>query len=271
VPAGSICDEAPTAGENGSACHQTGSAGCSEIDVWRATRAEALHPDGSPRYTCQATQLPFFTTRARWWDVRQYTEDYTSGNVSLGRLFRGFVYASVSRYCDPQRTRAAPLLGLLYDRIQALWDGVPYPRRMGTLPPGQLTPTAVLDLQPGQLVRVKSYEEILATLDPANKNRGLLFDAEMVPYCGKQYRVKVRVDQFLDEKSGRLVTPKTPAIILEDVWCRSRYSSCRMFCPRSIYSWWREVWLEKVDEPTLDVTKNVTANAASTVELVPGR
>jgi hypothetical protein len=37
-------------------------------------------------------------------------------------------------------------------------------------------------------VRVKSYEEILATLDTAGSNRGLSFDAELVPYCGKVSR-----------------------------------------------------------------------------------
>jgi hypothetical protein len=41
---------------------------------------------------------------------------------------------------------------------------------------------------------------------------------------------------------------KTPAVILEGVWCRSRYSNHRMFCPRSIYSWWREEWLERIEE-----------------------
>ena len=43
-------------------------------------------------------------------------------------------------------------------------------------------------------------------------------------------------------------TMATPAVILDTVWCQSRYSPCRMFCPRSIYSWWREVWLERVPE-----------------------
>jgi hypothetical protein len=44
---------------------------------------------------------------------------------------------------------------------------------------------------------------------------------------------------------------KTPAVILENVYCQSRYSNCKMFCPRSIYSWWREVWLERVSGSTL--------------------
>jgi hypothetical protein len=43
-------------------------------------------------------------------------------------------------------------------------------------------------------------------------------------------------------------TLKTLAGILENVWCLSRYITCRVFCPRSICSWWRVVWLERLTE-----------------------
>ena len=146
--------------------------------------------------------------------------------------------------------------GWFYDRFQAVFGGVPFPRREGVIPAGQPTPSCQLDLQPGDLVRIKSYEEILATLDVNNKNKGLRFDAELVPYCGGIYRVKTRVNKFLDEKSGKLLTVKNAAIILENVWCQARYSDCRLFCPRSIYSWWREVWLERVpDKSTVNITQ----------------
>ena len=95
-------------------------------------------------------------------------------------------------------------------------------------------------------MRVKSHQEILQTINPENKNRGLFFDAEMVPYCGGTYRVLKRVDRILDEKTGKMVRFKTQAVILEGVICQSRYSDCRMFCPRGIYSYWREIWLERV-------------------------
>jgi hypothetical protein len=98
------------------------------------------------------------------------------------------------------------------------------------------------------MVRVKSHEEILATINIRNKNRGLSFDNEMVPYCGGTYRVIARVERFLDERTGRLKSVKTPAIILEGTTCQSRFSKCRMFCPRSILGWWREIWLERVEE-----------------------
>jgi len=39
---------------------------------------------------------------------------------------------------------------------------------------------------------------------------------------------------------------KTPSVILDSVICESRYSECRLFCPRSIYAHWREIWLERV-------------------------
>ncbi len=97
-------------------------------------------------------------------------------------------------------------------------------------------------------MRVKSHEEILATITALNTNRGLSFDNEMVPFCGGTYRVMDRVEKFLDEKTGRLKTLKTPAVILQDVTCGSRFSKCRMFCPRSILGWWREIWLERVEE-----------------------
>ena len=194
------------------------------------------------------TQLPHFTTRLRWWDTRQYLQDLVSGNVKLGRFVSGFCYALFFYFAQSKRTTLGPPLRWLYDRFQALWGGVPFPRTTGTLPPDRPAPFSSMNLQPGDLVRVKSYGDILATLDGANKNRGLFFDAELVPFCGREYRVRTRLTDFIDEKTGRMVSLKTPAVILEDVWCQSRYSTCRVFCPRSIFSWWREAWLEKISE-----------------------
>ena len=46
-------------------------------------------------------------------------------------------------------------------------------------------PTSELDLHAGDLVRIKGKDDILATLDRTNHNRGLSFDSEMVKYCGR--------------------------------------------------------------------------------------
>ncbi len=221
---------------------------CTEENVWRATRAEGQHPANEATYVCQATELPHYTTRLQWWDIRQYLEDYASGNITIGRMLCGLIYAGFYPFAQTRGRNLlwGPVLRWLYDCLQAMWGGVPFPRRNGTLAPGRPSPISNLDLQPGDLVRVKPHRDILATLDPAGKNRGLYFDAEQVPYCGREYRVRTRLTNFVDEKTGKMASLKTPAVILENVWCQSRYSACRIFCPRSIYSWWREAWLEKI-------------------------
>ena len=66
------------------------------------------------------------------------------------------------------------------------------------------------------------------------------------PYCGGTYRVLKRVTKIIHEKTGKMLEMKTPSFILDSVICQSRYSECRLFCPRSIYSYWREIWLERV-------------------------
>jgi hypothetical protein len=174
-----------------------------------------------------------------------------SGNASLWRIVRGLIYVC---YFYPtlsfSRRFGAPARWV-YDRFQSLWGGSLFPRHRGRLPVGQAGPVTSLDLQPGELVRIKSYEQILSTLDTQNMNRGMRFDGEEVPFCGRTYRVRNRVERFIDEKTGKIKILKTPAVILEGVYCQARYSAHRMFCPRSIFSWWREVWLERVSSETL--------------------
>jgi hypothetical protein len=196
---------------------------------------------------CQATQVPAATEPLPWWDLRQYVEDYLSGNVGIARMMRGFIYMGYHRLTNSRLGLGRPLRWI-YDAFQNLTGGVPYPRRTGKIPIGSKTPSGILNLQPGERVRVKSYPEILATLDVNNRNRGLYFDAEMVPFCGRSFRVLKRVRRIVDEKTGKMTEFKNPCIILEGVACESRYSECRLFCPRSIYAYWREVWLERVLE-----------------------
>jgi len=114
---------------------------------------------------------------------------------------------------------------------------------------GSPAPIVQLNLQPGELVKVKSHDEGLATVTANNFNRGLHFDVEMIPFCGRTFRERQTISKFLDEKTGRMKTLKTPAVILENVWCNSLYSHCKLHGPRSIYIWWREVWLERVETP----------------------
>jgi hypothetical protein len=219
---------------------------CTEQAILAGTLAEDQPASGGPRFSCQATDLPQYTKPLPWWDARQYLEDYSSRNVPLRRLVAGFIYACFFYGTRPSRNPWHRQFRLLYDRFQKITGGTPFPRRFGQLPTSQKAPVVDLDLQAGDLVRVKSYGDILATLDTNNRNRGLLFDAEMVPFCGRTFEVKARISRFVNEQTGIMTMLKTPAVMLENVWCQSRYSDCRMFCPRSIYSWWREAWLERV-------------------------
>ena len=96
---------------------------------------------------------------------------------------------------------------------------------------------------------MRSPEEIKATLDEKGFNRGLSFDREMLRYCGQTLRVKARVTTLIDESTGRMVTIKRDAIILEGGVCSGECSTGRWFCPREIYAYWREAWLERVEPP----------------------
>jgi len=211
------------------------------------TVARIDQQDGAPIYSCQATQLPYATTDLQWWDIRQYIEDYTSGNVSIWRLFNGAVYSMYYNLSQAGIGLGRPMRWL-YDRLHTLWRGTPWPRRPGIIPQGQPTPTESLGLQVGDLVRVRSQAEILETVTTDNKNRGMVWDAELVPYCGGTYKVQTRVTRLIDEKTGRMLDLKNPCLILEGVVCQARFSNCRMFCPRAIYPYWREIWLRKVTD-----------------------
>jgi hypothetical protein len=93
---------------------------------------------------------------------------------------------------------------------------------------------------------VKSFDTIRETCDEENMNRGMRWDAELAPYCGGTYKVLKRVSKIINEKTGEMQEMKSPCIILDSVVCQARYSECRLFCPRSIYPYWREIWLERV-------------------------
>jgi hypothetical protein len=221
--------------------------GCDEKHVWDATQISADYDAAQgPRYVCQATQLTYASSDLEWWDFRQYVEDFTSGNVGLWRLLSGGVYF-LALWLTHAGLRLGKPIRWAFDHLHPLWGGVPYPRRKGVIPVGERTPDTSLNLQPGELVRIKPYQEIISTLDVNNRNRGLYFDAEEVPYCGRTYRVHKRVSRIIHERTGRMLEMKTPSVILDSVICESRYSECRLACPRSIYPYWREVWLERVE------------------------
>ena len=240
--------------------NQVPTSGCTEALL--AAKTQVSNSDGDPTYMCQTTQIPHATTYLAWWDMRQYSEDYWSGNVGIGRLFSGLTY-SMYYHLSQAGIGVGPAMRWFYDKFHWIWCGTLFPRKPGLVPEGSPTPTVTLNLQPGELVRVKPHEEILKSVDACNKNRGMYWDAELVPYCGKAYRVLRRVTNIIDEKTGKMVTMKNPCIVLDTVVCQARYSPCRMLCPKSMYPYWREIWLERVETDTGDSNIGKTQMAAA--------
>jgi hypothetical protein len=220
---------------------------CSERDLWGGTRAPGeAHDAPDPTYVCQATRLLDATVPLRRRDLGQYLEDYTSGNVSLSRMLASFFFLGYATVVGGRYGLGAPLRWL-YDTVQRLRGGPPYPDRRGNIAAGGKTPSRPLRLHAGELVRVRPLPEILETVDENLRNRGMGFHSEMVPFTGKTYRVLRRMERIIHEKTGKMIHLKNDAVILEDVVCQARYiNNCRRFCPRRVYLYFREIWLERV-------------------------
>ena len=224
-----------------------GAGGCTEQNVQAGTVAPGAQTgDGQEiTYVCQATQVVHATTTIRWWDPRPYLEDLRSGNATLWQMACAFLFFLFHTLVGAGLGFGSALRWG-YDMFQTLRGGSPYPWRIGKVPKGVRTPVGQkLDLKEGELARVKDYYEILETLDEDWKNRGLYFDAEMVPYTEGTFRVHKRVERIVDEKTGKMLRFKNDALILENVVCQARYAKCRKLCPRAYYLYWREIWLER--------------------------
>jgi hypothetical protein len=199
----------------------------------RETRPPGAGPD-EEIFSCQNTAIPEAApTHIPGWDVRQYIEDVTSGNAPVRQVVRGLAIHLFNKLQWANRK--------FLPRLLLINGGRSYPQVEGRVQ-GR-TPKETLDLQPGELVEVKSREEIFQTLDQSGHNRGLRFDIEMLRYCGKQARVQRRVNRLIDEKTGKMVHIKGDCIVLDGFICAADFHQS---CPRGIEEYWREIWLKRV-------------------------
>ncbi|RJQ84593.1 hypothetical protein D5S19_16645 [Amycolatopsis panacis] len=189
--------------------------------------------DAEPRYRCQATELVRATSYLPVHDWRQYVDDVRTGNVSFAATVRSLFLSVFNNYQKLSRKLPARL------RIR---DGAFYPFYRGTGAAKQ--PPAGLDLQPGELVEVRDKAEIMAALGPNNRNRGLWFDAEMLPYAGRRGRVLGKVEKIVDESSGRMLKLRD-CVVVDQITCAGQFNR---YCPRSDYIYWREAWLRRVQD-----------------------
>lgn len=189
--------------------------------------------DGDTTYRCAATELMRASRPLPALEPTQYVEDVKSGNYEVSYVLRGLLILIFNKF--------QALSSRLLPRVLRIAGGLPYPFFRGRGPGEQPEP---LRLQPGELVEVKSKDEIMAALGPNAKNRGLIFDQEMLPYCGTRARVLSSVDRIIDEKTGKMIQLRD-CVILEHVTCMGRY---HRFCPRAIHMYWREAWLRRVED-----------------------
>jgi len=222
---------------------------CTVDCICAATRT--ADTEGITVYSCQATDVPRFTSHMSFWDPRQYIRDLRSGNLNSGLEGDTKGHRSLELILAILRVVQAWIIGF-FNVVQERRGGSRYPFIEGR---AENAASERLNLQPGELVEVRSKEEIMATLGSDQKNRGLWFDSEMLPYCGGIYRVLRRVNRIVDERTGKMIEMKNPCIMLEGVVCKSDY---HRLCPRAIYPYWRESWLKRASSPDLTVPEHET-------------
>jgi hypothetical protein len=178
-------------------------------------------------WRCQATEALNATEPLKTSNLSQYWRELRNGNFGLPR----FIFLSVRGF----PMEIARRVGLLK----------PLPLKG---PGSRSTAVEPLNLQPGDLVQVRSPTEIAATLDESGHTLGLSFDREMLPYCGRTLRVKDRVQRIIDDRTGRMLKISKDCLILEGAVCSGERTPGNWFCPRQIYPFWREAWLSRVEE-----------------------
>jgi hypothetical protein len=174
------------------------------------------------QFFCQSSEIVNASQPLPWWQPRQYALDFLHNRVSIRQWLKGLFIA-------------------LYNK-SAHVTGRPSWRFVAG--PGTYNGTrSDLNLQPGDLVRVKSLERIRETLDADGKHQHLLFAPSMTEFCGSVMRVQKRVERIVLEGSSRQRAIKN-TVLLDGATCDG---VCHRLCPRQSLLFWRECWLEKVN------------------------
>ncbi|HHT9160200.1 MAG: hypothetical protein A2W77_03960 [Nitrospinae bacterium RIFCSPLOWO2_12_39_16] len=101
------------------------------------------------------------------------------------------------------------------------------------------------NILPGELVKIRSKEEIRDMLDNWEKYKGCLFIDEMYEYCGKTYKVLKEEQHFFDEVKQKMCKCKN-IVILEGVLCSGRQRLFVESCDRACFFFWHKEWLKKI-------------------------
>lgn len=176
------------------------------------------------RYRCQGTEIPRATALIARFDPGPYIRDIQSGNITLGYFLRHYLRELGKGF---------------FARLGRLWRGRNEVSSCDAPPAGA---ARRLDLLPGEYARIRTAHEITATLC---EKRGPGLEPDMLRHCGTTHRVLFRVDQVIDERTGRMLKLRKDCVVLDGLTCAGLDNRARLFCPRACYYFWREAWLER--------------------------
>lgn len=186
-------------------------------------RARLKTTSAPDTYYCQASELAKVTKPIpRSAKLRRYIAAVFAGNFGFWRMCSGIAIWGCSR------VRRA-LFG-------AIASG-----------PRGPAPLQSLGLAPGEWVEVKPLSGIAPTLDEHGFNRGLFFSPDMRRMCGQRRRVKSRLDRIIVDGTGKMRRLRD-TVALENSTCGCAYMGLGMAgCARCELTYWREIWLRRVD------------------------
>ncbi len=137
-------------------------------------------------------------------------------------------------------------------------DALPLSRSTTAVSP---RPSPKLELKTGELIQIRSVEQILATLDSEGKLDGLPFMPEMHQYCGGHFRVVRRADSTCVAGRPRRMEN---AVHLEALRCDG---SAHYGCGAACLLLWKESWLQRVS----DSGENGRAKGVPSHRMLPGQ
>src|ERR1700682_1051706 len=106
------------------------------------------------------------------------------------------------------------------------------------------SPDQELNLQAGELVEVRSGDEILATLDDNGRLNAMPFMPEMLKYCGKLFRVYKIAHKTCDNIQPWNMRQVKNAVHLTGVRCDGRaHGDCDAGC----LIFWHQAWLKRIE------------------------
>src|SRR6267142_5555237 len=123
-----------------------------------------------------------------------------------------------------------------------------------------------LNLQAGELIEVRSVNEILTTLDQTGRLNAMPFMPEMLEYCGKRFRVHKVAHKTCDNIQPWNMRTVKNAVHLTGLRCDGQaHGGCDAGC----LIFWHEAWLKRVEEPLVKDTQISDCGLATPINPAP--